>query len=491
MFTCPPNWHTVNKVRARRGLAALLIPLGAVTLGVAQIAVHPSSATASSSAPVQSGTAAAGANLLGVSPGVSGLSLTTSIGESTAALEHDESQAKSATVDLGSLGLVLATSTFCGKSELPMSEQPQPLSADSENGAGTTNKSQGIGSEQVSISKTPESATATTTMLSESIPGVLEVSGTSVATVKYVAGTAQVASGKVNEDISLLGGKVKLEGLSWRADRSAGRTQSHSTGFSFGDIVINGKPIKSAGSPAAGIAAVNNVLAPFGLSLVVPTQRTNHDTGAVTIGPMTLRFSGSKVDRTLLGPAINSVVTLEDLLKSQSTAGSDCKDIHQLLFNLGTSSETLLNVFLEISEGAGDLDLNFGGASASALNQASYANPFGGDGANSNPLATGGSTTTTTGTTQGSSGSSVVLPSTRAARPPAAGSPQVASQPQSTLAAAVKCESTSPAGPHHCWRGVATIASGGALAVGGGLLVADLYFSRRGRPQLRRRYRRV
>lgn len=483
-------------MRRRRWLGAVLVPVGVVSLCVAQVALRSVPAQAVSTTTSQPGTAAAGANLLGVSPGVSSLTLTTTFGESSAALEHDESQSKSATIDLGSLGLVLATTSFCGRYSLPEKDQPQPLTADSDSGPFTaTNGTGGVGQETVSAHRSPESASAATTSINETLPGIFSVNGSSNAQVSFVAGKGQVATSNVTETVSLLNGIVKLTGMHWQATNRAGSATTHTTHFSFGQVTFGGVPMKaSTTSTASGIHAINTVLLPFGLSLLQPAQTTNARTGAVSIGPLTLRFSGSKIDRTLVSPAVNSVIDLEDLIAKQSKAGSNCADIHELLYNLGTNVESLLNVGLAISEGAGNLDVDFGGATASALDAADYSDPFGG-GPGTTPSRGGGTGTSKPGSTVASGSSNPnppgVEPVTGSGPAPVGTSPTVATPNTSLAASRVVCRSMSTAGSQHCWKGLATIASGAALATGIVLIALDVYVTRRRRPLLRRRYRRA
>lgn len=466
-------------------VSALLVAGGAAGLLASQVAVGGTPARAASST-AQPGTAAAGANVLGVAPGVSGLSLTTTFGESNAAYQGTESQAKSATVDLGSLGLVLSSSTFCGQPELPAKDQPQPLTADSEQEphSQSTAGTAGVGAQSVSATASPEKATSTTTPAEEKLPGIFDVVGASSATARYDPSTGQAASSSVTDDVTLLGGLVQLHGLHWTAARTIGATNTSSAGFSYGQVLVGGKPVSPpATSTASPVARVNTVLAPLGFTLIEPSETRNQQTGGVTIGPLILRFSGSTLDRTALSPAVGAVIQLETLLQSNSTAGADCTQIRQLAYNLGTSVDTLLNVMLEISEGAGALDFDFGGATASALEAPDFANPFGADDTSAD--------LTSTDPAPGLGGSGAPLTALGAATLPAGPSseapPALAAPPTRLSSSSVLCRSLSTAGTQHCWRGVAAGAGGGALALGIGLLAADLYVSHRRRPILRRR----
>ena len=365
-------------MKGRRLSGAVLATAGAVVLAVVEPAV---SASAQHAPPqrVEPGTAAATASVLGISPAVSGLQLSATLGESTAAYQHTETQAKSGTVDLGSLGLVLATSEFCGRPELASKDQPHPLTADSQDGEQRrTHGTKGFGEESVSVDPQPESASATTTTIDQKLPGVVSIRGRSRAAVRYIDGQLQVATSSVTEDLTLLGGAVRLEGMRWTAKRTSGVSTVRRTDFSFGRVLIGGVPLESPDSaPSVTIAAINTALAPAGLSVREPVRSTNHQTGAVAIGPFTLRFSGSSIERTLFGPAADGFVTLENLAKSLGSPGSDCTQMRQLIENLSNSNGTLVHVAFAIAQGAGALDLQFGGVAAAAQDAALYANPFG------------------------------------------------------------------------------------------------------------------
>lgn len=455
----------------RRVSGAVLATVGAVVLAMAEPAVN-ASAGHEQARHIQPGTAAATASVFGITPSVSGLQLSATMGESTAAYQHTETQAKSGTIDLGSLGLVLATSEFCGRPELAEKDQPQPLTADSEDGEQhLTHGTKGFGEEAVDVDSSPESAVATTTTIEQKLPGVVSVRGRSRAVVRYVAGLEQVATSSVTETVVLLGGQVRLDGMSWTAKRTVGTTNSRRTHFSFGRVTLAGQPMQAPDSaPEETISAINAVLAPAGLSFRKPVRSTNPHSGAVAIGPFTLRFSGSSVERTLIRPANDDVVTIENLLKQLGTPGDNCAQVRQLIDNLDNNLGTLAHVFLAIAEGAGSLDLQFGGVAAGAQNPVTYANPF------------------------GEAGQLPPAVSVRAGRPPRGASPLPTAKPTAAgsgtasvgtepvvASGPVHCVTKSPSTAHSCWHGLATVASAGALAVGIALLIADVALTRRRR----------
>jgi hypothetical protein len=462
-------------MRRLRVSGLVLVPAGALVLSVVAPAVSAPAAPARARV-IDAGTAAATANVLGITPGVSGLTLSATIGESNAAYQHAETQAKSGTLDLGSLGLVLATTTLCGRSELPSSAQPQSLFADSEDGKRRlTHGVGGLGTESVSVDPSPESASATTTTVDQTLPGLLTIRGDSHAQVRYVDGREQIATSSVIEDVSLLAGLVRIDGMRWTARRTSGLTSTRSTAFSFGQVELAGRPVAVPDSaPAATIDAINKVLAPFGLSVLEPALSGNHQTGSIAIGPLTVRFTGSAIDRAVLGPAVNGAVALEKLIREVGAPGDNCANVRELIDDLGNSADTLLNVGLAISQGAGALDVQLGGVAAAALDPAAYTSPFGiGDGATPPVDASGPPTSNSQESATGPPDTSSVVGS----RPPAV-QPMIA-------ASATHCTSMSPSRAHGCWQGLATVAASGALGVGVALFIADLALTRRRRTKLR------
>lgn len=490
------------------------IGLGAragASLSPAAGGVHSPSA-AIRAASVDAGTAQAGATLLGLAPGLSALSLTTKYGEATAAYEGTDSQASSATIDLGPLGLLLANTSFCGfASPLPTSRQPQPLSVDSEKGsANRSSNTAGQLVETVSADPQPEQATATAAPISISLPGIIDVTGRSQASVHYVSGQEQEADSSVSETVSILGGLVVLQGPHWTASQHSGTSSATSAGFDLGKVLVGGVPITPPNaSTAAELSSLNTVLAPFGFTLILPTQTINQSTNTVSIGPMTLRFSGSTVERTLLSPVGNAVVQLEQEIAQNAKAGTDCTQLPELFYNISTNISTVLNVVLAIGQGAGNLDLDLGGATAGTQAAPHYTDPFGADGGNplagnstgpidgsslgpagdgATPSPTGGLTGGLTGgavgspATEGPPGSSVPAPTN--AQPPGHG--PAGSRGGPLAAVAVACQTTSPAGSPGCWKGLGTAAGGAALACGAGLIIADYRQGRR-RPRPSRR----
>ena len=473
--------------RGRRVGAAVLLLAGAVGVGVSQVAAP--SARASGAGPWE---ASANAAVVGVSPSTSGISLTTYLGQATAAYVQTESQATSAFVNLGGLGYVIGASPVCPDilPPYPVSKQPQALAADSANGsANKTSQAQlypgsntppGVGAEHVEVTANPVYAYAKTYPFSQQVPGVLDLSGWATSTVRYLADAGQQADSSVTENISLLGGKIVLEGLKWTASQHAGATTDSTATFSYGSVTIAGVPgvpITIPGSVpiATAVKQVNTVLALFGLTISPPAESTDPGTGGITMGALQLHFAGSSLDNMLVGPTNGPLTQLINLFNGQTSTGPDCTQLKNLLGQLSHPTETVLQVLLGGVAGSGAVDLYFGGANADTIAAPDFGNPF----AFSNPGGTSvPSPIASTGNSVGGGPASVpaVLGSSVSAAP--AANPAVPAQPVA-LAGSTKCETTSPAGSGGCWRGLGTWAGGAAVVLGGLLLYADMRKSRR------------
>ena len=475
--------------RGRRIGAAVLLLAGTIGVGVSQVATP--SARALAAGPWE---ASANAAVIGVAPSTGGISLTTYLGQASTAYVQTEGQATSAFLNLGGLGYVLGASPLCPGllPPYPVSKQPQPLVADSANGpTNKTSQSQyypgsytppGIGTEHVEASSDPVRAYAKTYPLTQQVPGVLEVSGWATSTVQYLADAGQQADSSVVENITLLGGKVVLEGLKWTASQHQGATTASKGTFSYGSITIAGVPgvpitIPGTVPIATALKTVNSVLAVFGLTLVAPAESTDPGTGGISIGALQLHFTGSATDNLLIGPTFGPLTQLINFFNGQTGTGKDCTQAKNLLGQLARPSETVLQVLLGGVAGSGAIDLYFGGASANTIATPSFSDPFAfspsAPASVQPPASSIGDVATGPASVPAVLGSSTAAP-VASANAPAPGQP-------AALAGSTRCETTSPAGSGSCWRGLGTWAGGAAVILGGLLLYADMRKSRRTR----------
>ncbi|MBV9413255.1 MAG: hypothetical protein JO148_16810 [Acidimicrobiia bacterium] len=481
--------------RGRRIGAAVLLMAGAIGAGVSQLAAPAARASSSSSSPGP-WEASANAAVIGVAPSTGGISLTTYLGQATTAYVQSESQASSAFLNLGGLGYVLGASPVCPGllPPYPVSKQPQALAADSANGSSNktsqaqlypgSNTPPGVGTEHVEVTTDPVYAFAKTYPFSQTVPGVLDVSGWATSTVRYVADAGQQADSSVVENISLLGGKIVLEGLKWSASQHAGSTTQSKGTFSYGSITISGVPGVPITIPGnvpidTALKTVNAVLAVVGMTVNAPKESIDPGTGGVSIGALQLHFSGSATDNLLVGPAFGPLTDLINLFNGQTGTGLDCTQIKNFLGQVARPTETVLQVLLGGVAGSGAVDVYLGGATADTIAAPSFGDPF----AFSPPgAASAQPPAAATANPAGSAPASLpsVLGASASAAPAAA--PGVPAQPVA-LAGSTKCVTTSPAGSGGCWRGLGTWAGGAAVVLGGLLLYADMRKSRRIRPR--------
>jgi hypothetical protein len=498
------NANATNRTTNRRGLALLLA--GAAGLVLSQVVLPK--AHAQQTGGVQAWEASANSAVVGISPSSSGVYLTSTIGQAYAAYDQTETQATSALLNLGGLGYAVAASPVCGQS-YSLSQQPQALTADSSNGPSTATTQaqlfpgvrtpQGSGTEHVSVSVKPEAAEARTYPVTQTVPGVLDVEGVAQSEVHYVDGTAQEASSSVTENLSLLGGKVSIDGLSWSASQQRGGAADPTSraSFSYSTITVQsvaGIPITIPGSVpiSTALAQVNNAIGIVGLSISAPMESVDPGTGGISMSPLQVHFSGSSLDNQLASPTVGPLTQVVNQINGQVTHGTDCSNIKNLLGELSTSPETGLNLLISGFSGSGAVDLFFGGASADTLAAPSFSNPFDfGGAAGSAPLPPSGAfVAPAIASDSGFANNGVPAASAATASPAAAPSSATPSSEQRPMAiGAVRCTTTSPKAHAGCWRGLATWAAGAVVVLGGGLLVADAVYSHRQPPSRRRRRR--
>jgi hypothetical protein len=477
-----------------------LIAVGVLALVAAQLGADPSSAAPDpGTAPVQAGTASATGAVLGVVPFVSGLSLSTAAGQTSAAYEEHETQATAATVNLGGLAVLAENSPVCGQS-LSAKDLPEPLTVDSD--SGPTSQSEGstsAGGESVQLSSSPEGATATTDNVNQALPGVIDVQGTSTSAVQYLAGSEQEADATVTDNVTLAGGLISLSDLKWTASQHSGTKAVSTATFTFGPVTINagGVPVTlPAGlSPASVAQAVNAVLTPLGLTMDLPVESFDATTQAVSISPLQLQFSGSPTENKLLSPAAGSVAAIEALVAGESETGSDCSNIKELIGQLSNPADTVINLGIGTVGGTGGVDLDLGGASAGSEPPPAYTSPFGSGSGSGGTTAGGGVPATGAVSPAGSGPDGPSDAASAIGTAPSSGATALGGLPTPTAAAptatavtpafAVRCVTTSPANVPRCWRGLGTYAGAGVVILGGGLFAGDI---RRGQ-KTRRRHR--
>ena len=463
-------------------------------VGLAVVHTSQQAGADSAAGVIRPGQASADASVFSVVVQSGGTTLKPSaVGRASAAYVEAQTQASSATVDLGGVGYLLTAIPICGQVLLPDSRQPQPLAASSADGASsrtTGGNVGGAGTQSVSVSPAPEYATATTKPFTQSLlGGLLQIGGTATSTVRYVDQSEQQADSSVTANLSLAHGVVVMDGMHWEASQHAGRTTTQSASFTFGTVTVAnlGMPMTlPSGTPAgAVVSAINAAVGPFGMHVTLPANASDPTSGTTAIGPLQVHFAGSSLDNKFLTPAANQLAELEALYSGQTANGTDCSDFKNLLGNLANPGDTVANVVVGIMEGAGGVDLGLGGASASTQPATDYANPLAGGGSTgaSGLVITPSQTVPTAAPSVTDVGAA---PATAPVSTSDSPSPAAITATR-TSAGFLRCVTTSPAGRPGCWSGLGAAAGGVTTAAAAALLAADIAFSRRTRRRRRTR----
>jgi hypothetical protein len=410
------------------------------------------------------GDALAQAQAFSVAPTTGGLNYAITLATSISNYQDVEAQSLSQTVDLGAIGTSLE-SEGCNNSPptLPASDVPPPVQAESSNGNQSLSNSitpqsspdgLGLGNEAATATTQPSSGSLTTAS-NISVPGgILAVNGlTSSAKTSMDNGATRTATATSDiGQISLGGGAVVLGGLQWNATNQSGGATTATGTFSIGSLTVDGvavdlSSLSSSANPQSVLSVINTALSPIGLNVQWPTQTTLSD-GTVQITPLVVGIDNNALGQQVIGANENSAQPVREALVN-AVLSADC--------NLA-SEITVGDIGMGVLSGGGNLNLDFGGASAETDDLAATS-PFGAGGGTALPSS---SSTTGNSGSAGSAGSagatslpptgnsgvgSLTTPSTGAATPAASstsgGSPQEALGPMQRTS---DCVSLGPSG---------------------------------------------
>jgi hypothetical protein len=380
------------------------------------------------------GTASATAQAVEVAPTTGGLSYAIILATSDAAYENAEGQALSQTLDLGAIGTALEADNCQtgGPGTVSASDFPAPIQAESTNGNQTLTKTAesslngipaGGGVENASATQAPMGM-ATTTLASEDLANVVNISGASTNAVTDIVGGATRSATATSDiaSISLADGLVDMKGLRWTATQTSGASTTATGTFSLGALTIAGVsiPIPSATELTSVIQIINTALSPTGLEMQLPTETTLAD-GTVQVSPLIVGIDESALGQEVIGANLSKIETVRNTLQ-QELLNINCNAATALLIgDIGTG----------ILAGGGDLNIALGGASA-VTSSAVESSPFSAVGSSTpftsgigSPIDTNSSsafgsigtpaipgttdTTGTTGTTTSGSGKTLAL----------------------------------------------------------------------------------
>ncbi|MFZ0250565.1 MAG: hypothetical protein WAL61_11525 [Acidimicrobiales bacterium] len=389
--------HRTLRMRLRgRRYTPATIRIGlacAVLTGVGIVELGSGSGADTSFVP---GDALAQSQALSLAPTTGGLNYAITLATSISNYQDMEAQSLSQTIDLGAIGTSLeAEGCDGGAPTLPQSDVPPPVQAESTSGnqslsdsitPQTSSDGLGIGNEAATATTQPASGSLTTAS-NISVPGgLLAVNGlTSGAKASIDNGATRTATATSDiGQISLGDGAVVLGGLQWNATQQSGGTTTSSGTFSIGSLTVAGVPVdlsslSNAGNPQTVLDVINTALSPVGLNVQWPTQTTLSD-GTVQITPLVVGIDNNALGQQVIGANENSVQPVREALVNALLSAS-C--------NFATPL-TVGDIGMGVLSGGGNLNLDFGGASAETDDLAATS-PFGAGGGTALPSSSSSS----------------------------------------------------------------------------------------------------
>jgi hypothetical protein len=312
------------------------------------------------------GTASASAQANKVNPTAAALSIGITFGISLSGYTNDTAKAESRGIDLGIIGTTLAAEACDGGDpSLKAEDQPQPLSADSREpdaAAGKTGTDSIGGMEIPGFTKKARAtneplAEATTLIVPLGQTGALEIAGARTETVTHVldhktreaVATAEIGS------LIIGGGAVRLGNLKWQVVHRTGAENSKTATFTIGSATVGGAllPVPlPTGDPAAVFAAINPVLAVFGVELRAPVAHEVN--GGIQLDPLTVAVVPSPQRDQLAGRVLAALDPVRQQIVAALLA-QDCSNDTYI---------TVADIALGSFTGAGSFSIELGGASA-------------------------------------------------------------------------------------------------------------------------------
>jgi hypothetical protein len=389
------------RVRERRYTPTSVRVGLACALAAAVCIVEFGSGSGADTAAFVPGDALAQAHAISVAPTTGGLNYAITLATSISNYQDMQAQSLSQTIDLGAIGTAVEAEGCDGSPPtLPKSDVPPSVQAESTDGNQSLSNSitpqsspdgLGIGDEAATATTQPLSGSLTT-VSNISVPGgLLAISGiTSSAHTSIDNGATRTATATSNiGQISIDGGAIVLGGLQWTATQQSGGATTSTATFSIGSLTMAGvsqdlSSLSNAGNPQTVLNIVNTALTPIGLNIQWPAQTSLSD-GTVQISPLIIGIDNNALGQEVVGANENSVQPVREALVN-AILSANC--------NFATEI-TVGDIGMGVLSGGGNLNLEFGGASAETDSNAATS-PFGAGGGTALPstssLGTGGLT---------------------------------------------------------------------------------------------------
>ena len=352
---------------ARRNKVQRAVAAAAAVMGAVLVMTSTASSQTTAGAPgFSNGTASATSQGIKVNPTAASLSIGITFGVSLSGYTNDTAKAEARGIDLGIIGTTLAGEPCDGgEPTLAAEDQPQPVSADSREPNAAAGKT---GTDSISGMEIPgflKKARATGEPLAEAsalvVPlgqaGALEISGARADTITHVIDhkTREAVATSEIGSLSVGGGAVKLGNLKWQVVHRTGAENSKTATFTIGSATVGGAllpiPIPT-GDPATVFAAINPVLAAFGVELRAPASHEVN--GGIQLDPLTVAVVPSPARDQLAGQVLSALGDVRAALV-QALLDIDCGN---------DTYVTVADIALGSFTGAGSFSLELGGASA-------------------------------------------------------------------------------------------------------------------------------
>ena len=440
------------------------------------------------------GSGDATANLARVVARAAGLPLATTYGGARAHYQGESARAESATLDLGVLGVMLASPMACGRALLTPDQLPKRTVAHSGGGEASATKDVagtgpvGAGREEASARPAARSEAAYTSAALALGELLASAEGRSSGATELVDGVERRARAEVRfGHLDLAGGLVQLRGLRWHAEHrtgAEGAVLGAAASFGLEGVTVAGIPLTTA-TPlalASALAAANEAIGPFGLRLEPPQVSEDRDDREARIGPLKLVIGDATAGQPLVGPVMEALLPAREALLELLAGGGEDE------CNPGTAGGfalTFADVVAAALVGSGGIDLELGGAMATTEG-IDYGDPLGlvAPGIPTAPASPPPAPRPARSLAPVAAAEPLAVPPVEPTGPApavaavAAPDRPAASPPVAAVPASRRCESTSRGGAPGCSRGAPLAASAGALALAMALFGADWFRSR-------------
>ena len=457
-----PRRSLKTRFRERRYTPATL-RIGLAGAVVAAVCIVEFGSTSGADPSFVPGNATASAQAITLAPTTGGLNYAISLGISISDYQDQEAQSLSQTIDLGAIGTALeAAGCNGGPPELNSKDVPASVQAESVNGNQNLSDSitpasspVGVGNEAADVTTQP-SATSLTQVSDLTVPGgLLSISGlTSSSHTSIDNGSTRTSTATSSiGSISLAHGAVQIGNLTWTATQQTGATTTSSGTFSIGSLTVGGVKVdtskltsSSTFNPQTVLNIINTALSPVGLNVQWPAVSTLQD-GTVQISPLTVGIDNNTLGQQVIGTNLGATQTVRSAIVN-GLLGINCNFATAILVG---------DIGIGVLAGGGNLNIQFGGASAET-NDLAEQSPFGPGGSplgssSSAPSAASGNTGNTgsaasnPGTLTGNSGAGLSTPGTAGTPGTAAtGPPGNAKESLGPLMKTTACVSLGPSG---------------------------------------------